>query len=83
MRSRLDTTESNYRLGQCIELVQEALIRYERTLGNKGRTIHVVCSTLKNSVPMLQKKLFKPSRGTAAKGNLTIEVPKSRSVLFN
>jgi hypothetical protein len=81
--SRLDTTESNYRLGQCIELVQEALIRYERTLGNKGRTIDIVCVMLKNTVPMLQKKCFNPSCRTTAKGDLTIEVPKSRSVLVS
>jgi hypothetical protein len=70
-------------LGQRIELVQEALIRYERTLGNKSRTIDIVCVFLKNTVPMLQKKRFKPSCRTAAKGDLTIEVPKSRSVLLN
>lgn len=68
---------------QCIELVQEALTRYERTLGNEGRTVDIICVMLKNTVPMLQEKCVKPSWHAEAKEDLTIEVPKSRSVLVN
>jgi hypothetical protein len=73
----------DYRLGQCIKLVQEALFRHERTLGNEGRAVDIICVMLKDTVPMLQKKCVKRSWHTTAKQVLTIEVAKSRSVLVN
>ena len=49
--------ERNYRLAECIEIIQKALIRYDRTLGNEGRTVGIICVMLKDTVPMLQKEM--------------------------
>ena len=73
--------EKIYRLAQCIESVQEALIRYYRTLGNGGSTVDEICVMLKDTVPMLPKKnCVLLSWHTVTKGDLTIEVAKSRDV---
>lgn len=43
---------------ECIEFIQKALIRYDRTLGNEGRTVGIICAMLKDTVPMLQKEIM-------------------------
>jgi hypothetical protein len=48
-------TRDVYRLAQCIELVQEALERYKRTLRNEGRTVDIIRVMLEDTMPMLQK----------------------------
>jgi len=45
----------DYRLVQRIELVQEALIWYDGTLGDVCRAVGVICALLQDPVPMLQR----------------------------
>ena len=44
-----------YRLLFCVELVEEALIRYDRALGDEGGAICVIGGPLEDTVPMLQE----------------------------
>jgi hypothetical protein len=46
--------EEIYRLLQCVEFVQEALIRYERALGDECWAVDEIRGLLKDTVPMLQ-----------------------------
>jgi len=45
----------DYRLVQRVELVQEALIWYDGTLGDVCRAVNVICALLQDAVPMLQR----------------------------
>ncbi len=40
---------------QRIEIVQEALVWYERALGDKGRAVDEIRALLEDTVPMLQR----------------------------
>ena len=53
--------EGGYRLLQCVELVQEALVRYEGTLSDKCRAIDEVRALLKDTVPMLRREITSES----------------------
>jgi hypothetical protein len=48
-------SKGQYRLLLCIKLVDEAVIRYNRALGDEGSAIYVIGSALEDTVPMLQR----------------------------
>jgi hypothetical protein len=49
----MEIVSVQYRLLNCIELVAEAFIRYNRALGDEGSAIYVIGCLLEDTVPML------------------------------
>jgi hypothetical protein len=78
-----DVSKGHYCLVRDFKVIYKVVIGYNGTLSDKGRTVVIVGGLLEEAMPMLKGKHVKTRKRVPEKTCLTMEVAKSKELLWS